>query len=106
MRNPLLPKSYTLLILAFFVLFVHSPKACGQSNFRIHPYLQVYDNGKTQITWFSDSPLTSSILIKDDLGADLVNSEVAPEKASELYYTNQELGQVISGLDNGRVLVE
>ena len=100
MRNYLLPKPYKSLVLVFF-FFLQNPGVYGQANFRIYPYLQVYENGKIQITWFSNSPFTSRISIKDDLGAELINSDVSPEEAAGIYYTSRESGQVIPGLDNG-----
>ncbi len=100
MRNYLLPKPCKPLVLVLFV-FLNSPGAYGQANFRIYPYLQVYENGKIQITWFSNSPLPGRISIKNDLDAELINSDVSPEEAAGIYYTSRELGQVIPGLDNG-----
>ncbi|MBN3581882.1 metallophosphoesterase [Algoriphagus aestuarii] len=69
--------------------------------FRIYPYLQVYGEGKVQITWFSNSLTSSSIKIQDESGSILFSQAVEGKSMSELYYTNAEKNQVLNGLDQG-----
>jgi 3',5'-cyclic AMP phosphodiesterase CpdA len=69
--------------------------------FRIYPYIQVYGEGKVQITWFSNSLTSSSIKIVDQSGSTLLNQAVEGKSMPELYYTNAEKNQVLNGLEQG-----
>ncbi len=87
-----------LLFCIFLLSYTYS---FSQENFRIFPYLQVYETGKVQLTWFSDSPLASRIIIKNSSGIELVSKEVIGEEVPEIYYTIQEKNQNITGLPQG-----
>ena len=67
--------------------------------FRIYPYIQVYGEGKVQITWFSNSLTSSSIKIEDESGSTLLSQAVEGKSMPELYYTNAEKNQVLNGLE-------
>jgi 3',5'-cyclic AMP phosphodiesterase CpdA len=99
MKTPLFIRPTFFLVFCFFLLSTVS--AFSQENFRILPYLQVYETGKVQLTWFSDSPQASRISIKNSSGLELVNKEVVGVEVPEIYYTSQEKSQSITGLAQG-----
>jgi hypothetical protein len=99
MKTPLFIRPTFFLVFCFFLLSTVS--AFSQENFRILPYLQVYETGKVQLTWFSDSPQASRISIKNSSGIELVNKEVIGVEVPEIYYTTQEKSQSIIGLTQG-----
>jgi hypothetical protein len=99
MKTPLFIRP--TFFLGFFVFLLSTVSAFSQENFRILPYLQVYEAGKIQLTWFSESPLASRIIIKNASNVELVSKEVVGEEVSEIYYTIQEKSQSIAGLAQG-----
>jgi hypothetical protein len=86
-----------LLVCTFF----SSLKPVQINPFRINPYLQVYGQGKLQLTWFSNSLSQSSIKLLSDSGQTLNEGEVVGEAVPEIFYTNKEKNQQIPGLDQG-----
>ncbi len=88
-------------LLLFCIFLLSANPSFSQENFRILPYLQVYESGKVQLTWFSESPLASRIIIKNSTGSELVSKEVIGEEVPEIYYTTQEKNQNIPGLIQG-----
>lgn len=90
---------YFALIFSAFLLSSVTPLAVNP--FRIFPYLQVFDQGQIQFTWFGNSVSNSSIKILDDTGNELLNTVVKGELISEFYYTSQEKNQEIPGLEQG-----
>lgn len=93
---------HRLSILLFFLIFFNSSNfTFSQENFRIVPYLQVYETGKIQLTWFSESPFASRISIKNPSNIEILNQVVVGEEVPEIYYTSQEKAQNIPGLAQG-----
>lgn len=99
MKAPSCFRLYVFLLFFFFSL--SSSISYSQENFRVLPYLQVYETGKIQLTWFSDSPQASQIIIHNSSGLELVKKEVIGEDVPEIYYTTQEKNQNIAGLPQG-----
>ncbi len=73
--------------------------------FRVFPYLQVYDEGKIQITWMGNALTNSNITVKDESGQIIVTKEVIGELVPEIFYTDAEKNQQISGLEKGSWLL-
>jgi hypothetical protein len=88
---------FFLLVLLGIVFSL--PHSYGQQAFRIFPYLQVSDNNLVQVRWFSDQSYPSSISFKDSKGTVLLTANVQGREMSELYYTDKEKSQVITGLE-------
>ena len=77
-------------LIPFFSVF-------AQNSFRIYPYLQ-FNNQKIQIRWFSGDNLPCSLIIKDNLGVQVISEAISGVEISEFYYTQAEKSQSISGL--------
>ncbi|MBN7816196.1 T9SS type A sorting domain-containing protein [Algoriphagus pacificus] len=91
-----------ILFLVFAAFFFGSAWKFFEVNpFRIYPYLQFYNQGKVQITWFSNSLTSSSIKVLDDAGNTILSKSVEGKSMPELYYTNAEKNQVLVGLEQG-----
>ncbi|UZD23743.1 metallophosphoesterase [Algoriphagus halophytocola] len=82
-----------------------STKPAEVNPFRVFPYLQVYGNGKIQITWFSTSQSSSSIQLFNEEGGSILNQEIVGEEVAEIYYTSQEKNESIAGLSQGSWLI-
>ncbi|SFU12273.1 Por secretion system C-terminal sorting domain-containing protein [Algoriphagus locisalis] len=96
MKKHLLFSIGLLICLAFTSLNV-----AEVNPYRIYPFLQVYGQGKMQLTWFSNSLATSSIKLTGESGEILYEGEVAGESVPNIYYTSQEKNQTIDGLEQG-----
>ncbi|WP_425638459.1 T9SS type A sorting domain-containing protein [Algoriphagus yeomjeoni] len=96
MKKQLLFSIGLLICLTFMSL-----KVTEVNPYRIYPYLQVYGEGKMQLTWFSNSLAASSIKLTGGYGSVLYEGEVTGESVPNIYYTSQEKNQVINGLDQG-----
>ncbi len=91
-------------VLSFFIIvfFLGTSWNFFEVNpFRIYPYLQIHNQGRVQITWFSNSLTISSIKIVDGDGTTLLNQVVEGKAMPELYYTDKEKNQVLEGLEQG-----
>jgi|GEM_PF-199949 len=91
-------KTQLLFILIWSLCFCQS--VFSQSNFRILPYLQI-NQQKVQIRWFSGQNLASNLIITDPSGATVFSGAISGTEVSELYYTQAEKSQSISGLPIG-----
>ncbi|MFC5623830.1 T9SS type A sorting domain-containing protein [Algoriphagus winogradskyi] len=89
--------SFGLLICLTFM----SLKVSEVNPYRIYPYLQVYGEGKMQLTWFGNSLTSSFIKLVGDSGNVLYEGEVTGEPVPNIYYTSQEKSQVLTGLEQG-----
>jgi len=89
----------TIASIVFLVLTSH--KSTQTDAFRIYPYLQIYGDGKIQMTWFSNVKSSSSIKLVNDNGEKLLEREVISEAVPEIYYTSKEKRQEIPGLNQG-----
>ncbi|RAI94038.1 T9SS type A sorting domain-containing protein [Algoriphagus yeomjeoni] len=89
--------SFGLLICLTFM----SLKVTEVNPYRIYPYLQVYGEGKMQLTWFSNSLTSSSIKLTGESGNVLYEGDVTGEPVPNIYYTSQEKSQVLTGLEQG-----
>ncbi|WP_075350976.1 T9SS type A sorting domain-containing protein [Algoriphagus marinus] len=69
--------------------------------YRVYPYLQVYDQGKIQLTWFGNTLASSEIIIKNPSGEVIFSKNVNGEEVPEIFYTDAEKNQTISGLEKG-----
>jgi hypothetical protein len=100
MKNVPFSKLYPAWTAVLYLLLV-APDGYGQSTFRILPYLQVFDQGNVQLTWFGNSPLPSNVRMTNSQGTELMSRSVSAEEVPELYYTRPEREQTIPGLENG-----
>lgn len=82
----------------FFVFLLVEGVLFAQGNFRILPFLQVNQN-QIQIRWFASSNYSSSIVLKDAQGNQLISNQVSGVEVSNLYYTQAEKNQTIVGLE-------
>lgn len=74
--------------------------AFSQNNFRIFPYLQ-FNQQKVQIRWFSGQNYSSSLSVSNEEGTVVFSGSVLGSELSEMYYTQGERNQNISGLVAG-----
>jgi hypothetical protein len=94
-------KSLLFTIGLFVCLVFTSLKPTEVNPFRVYPYLQVYGDGKVQLTWFSNSLTASTIKLVTTAGSILQQSNVEAESVPEIYYTTNEKNQTINGLEQG-----
>jgi len=95
-------KRQVLFVVGLVVCLVFtSLKPTEVNPFRIYPYLQVYGNGKIQLTWFSNSFTSSTIKLIGASGSIIYEGEVTAEAVPEIYYTQKEKNQVLIGLEQG-----
>ncbi|SFB45353.1 T9SS type A sorting domain-containing protein [Algoriphagus aquimarinus] len=95
-------KKHILFVVGLLIFIVFaSLKISGVNPFRIYPYLQVYGEGKIQLTWFSSSQTASSIKLTNASGSVIYEGEIAAESVPEIYYTTPEKNQVLEGLEQG-----
>jgi len=82
-------------------LFISGSTFFEINPYRVYPYLQVYDQGKIQITWFGNTLASSEITIKNTAGEVIFAKSVIGEAVPEIFYTEAEKNQSISGLEKG-----
>ncbi len=94
-------RSFLLFILLAISIFFSGSKVLEINPYRVYPYLQVYDQGKIQLTWISNTLTTSEITIKNQEGLVIFSKNVTGETLPEVYYSEAEKNQNISGLEKG-----
>ncbi|WP_339865085.1 hypothetical protein [uncultured Algoriphagus sp.] len=95
-------KKQVLFLVGFLVSLVFtSLKPTAVNPYRVLPYLQVYDQGKIQLTWIGSTLSTSSITIKSQEGVILFSQDVVGQALPEVFYTEAEKNQSIPGLEKG-----
>jgi len=95
-------KKHILFVVGLLIFIVFASLKISEVNpFRIYPYLQVYGEGKIQLTWFSSSQTASSIKLTNASGSVIYEGEIVAESVPNIYYTSQEKNQVITGLEQG-----
>ncbi|WP_144605034.1 T9SS type A sorting domain-containing protein [Algoriphagus algorifonticola] len=99
-------KPLRFLFFLAFLIFSGSFVRVAEPTFRVKPYLQVFQDGKVQITWFTSSDAASEIKVFDELGTLVLSQTINGEEVPEIFYTSQELNQSIDGLDKGSWLYQ
>jgi len=94
-------RSFFLFVLLAISIFFSGSKVLEINPYRVYPYLQVYDQGKIQLTWISNTLTSSEITIKNQEGAVIFSKNVTGEALPEVYYSEAEKNQSISGLEKG-----
>lgn len=95
-------KKHILFVVGLLIFIVFASLKISEVNpFRIYPYLQVYGQGKIQLTWFSSSQTASSIKLTNATGSVIYEGEIVAESVPEIYYTTPEKNQVLDGLEQG-----
>ncbi|WP_147392219.1 T9SS type A sorting domain-containing protein [Algoriphagus lacus] len=92
------------LLISFLIglnLLFGSFQAPNSSVFRVYPYLQVYGQGRIQITWISSQILNSKIELYNEQGTKIWTSAIEGDLIPEIYYTTKELNEEIPGLTKG-----
>ncbi|MHA7128525.1 metallophosphoesterase [Algoriphagus namhaensis] len=92
---------YTCLCLTF--LFSGSQDS-SNSIFRVLPYLQVYEDGRFQLSWITNDAGSSTVELYDDQGNLVVSQTLTPALMPEVFYTSLEKAETISGLSPGEWL--
>jgi len=96
MKKPLFP----FLLLAVSLFFIGST-VLEINPYRVYPYLQVYDQGKIQLTWLGSTLTSSEISIKNPAGEVIFTKVVTGVLVPEIFYTAAEKNQTIVGLEKG-----
>ena len=94
-------RSFLIFVLLAISIFFSGSKVLEINPYRVYPYLQVYDQGKIQLTWISNTLTSSEITIKNQEGAVIFSKNVTGEALPEVYYSEAEKNQSISGLEKG-----
>jgi 3',5'-cyclic AMP phosphodiesterase CpdA len=94
-------RSFFLFVLLAISVFFSGSTVLEINPYRVYPYLQVYDQGKIQLTWISNTLTSSEITIKNQEGAVIFSKNVTGEALPEIYYSEAEKNQNISGLEKG-----
>ncbi|MFT7205216.1 MAG: 3',5'-cyclic AMP phosphodiesterase CpdA, partial [Algoriphagus sp.] len=94
-------RSFFLFVLLAISIFFSGSKVFEINPYRVYPYLQVYDQGKIQLTWISNAMTSSEITIKNQEGAVIFSKNVTGEDLPQVYYSEAEKNQSISGLEKG-----
>lgn len=94
-------KKYAPLLFIPLIFAIWAFVSPAASVFRVKPYLQVYQNGKFQITWYTTVNQAAVLEFYDDQGNQLSSQTIQPEEVPILAYTNKDLNQNISGLTQG-----
>jgi 3',5'-cyclic AMP phosphodiesterase CpdA len=94
-------KKYAPLLFIPLIFAIWAFVSPAASVFRVKPYLQVYQNGKFQITWYTTVNQSAVLEFYDDQGNQLSSQTIQPEEIPILAYTNKDLNQNISGLTQG-----
>lgn len=81
-------------------------RAPNSGVFRVYPYLQVYGQGRFQLSWISSQSLSSKIDLYNDQGTKIWTSAIEGTFIPEIYYTSKELNEEIAGLTKGSWLKE
>lgn len=94
-------KKYAPLLFIPLIFGIWAFVSPAESVFRVKPYLQVYQNGKFQITWYTTVNQAAVLEFYDDQGNQISSQTIQPEEVPILSYTNKDLNQNISGLTQG-----
>lgn len=94
-------RSFSLFVLLAITFFFSGATVLEVNPYRVFPYLQVYDQGKIQLTWFGNTLASSEISVKNTSGEVLFSQAVTGEAVSEIFYTAAEKNQTIAGLEKG-----
>jgi 3',5'-cyclic AMP phosphodiesterase CpdA len=94
-------KSFFPFFLLAISLFFSGSTIFEINPYRVYPYLQVYDQGKIQLTWFGSTLTSSEIIIKNPAGEVIFTKVVTGELVPEIFYTAIEKNQTIVGLEKG-----
>ncbi|HCX77361.1 MAG TPA: metallophosphoesterase, partial [Algoriphagus sp.] len=99
-------KPLRFLFFLAFLIFSGSFVRVAEPTFRVKPYLQVFQDGKVQISWFTSSNPASEFKVFDNQGTLILSQTINGEEVPEIFYTSQELNQSIDGLDKGSWLYQ
>ncbi|EFQ79238.1 metallophosphoesterase family protein [Algoriphagus machipongonensis] len=94
-------KFFYCLSLICVALSLVSGIATSTDEFRVLPYLQLYGEGRVQISYFSHSQINSNFELFDDQGTKVWSQEIQANEVPEIYYTSNEQNESISGIAQG-----